>query len=156
MSARSDKSAGFTLIEMLAVLVIISLMTGVVVLSMPRDKPMIQQQGSFMARQFSIAAQSSVISGVPQGFGLTEDAYFFYAFEEGAWNVVSENAWPDDLAVKFYKDDISIDLPKEAVPLVVFEPMGLSTEFSMSLEDPDHTLTFFSYGDGKVLLESPL
>ncbi len=154
---RIDKVAGFTLIEMMAVLVIISLMTGVVVLNMPREKPMIEQQGSFMAKQFSVAAQTSIISGTPQAFGLSQDAYFFYTFDEGEWKVVSETEWAGDLEVNFKKDEISIDIPKEkAVPIVVFEPMGLSTVFSLSLEDTDQTITFSSNGDGKVILGDEL
>jgi len=153
---RKDSQAGFTLIELMAVLVIISMMTGVVVLSIPRDKPMIDQLSQDMGRQFSVAAQSSIISGVPQAFGLSEDAYYFYTFEGGDWNVVSENEWPDDLAFEFFKGEVSIDISDEAIPLVVFEPVGLSTEFSLSLEDAERTLTFFSYGDGQVLMEAPL
>ena len=153
---RIDKAAGFTLIEMLAVLVIISLMTGVVVLNMPREKPMIEQQGSYMATQFSTAAQTSIISGTPQAFGLSQSGYFFYAFDEGNWTIVSETEWPDDLVVSFRKDETPIDIPKEAVPIVVFEPMGLSTVFSLSLEDTDQTIIFSSTGDGKVILGDEL
>ena len=153
MPSRPDKTAGFTLIEMMAVLVIISLMTGVVVLNLPRDKPMIEQQTSFMAKQFTTAAQTSVISGTAQAFGLTQEAYYFYKFNEGEWEVISETNWADDFDINFQKDEISIDIPKEeAVPLVVFEPMGLSTVFSLSLEDTEQIVTFHSKGDGKVLL----
>ena len=153
---RIDKAAGFTLIEMMAVLVIISLMTGVVVLSMPREKPMIEQQGSFMAKQFSTASQTSIISGTPQAFGLSQTAYYFYTFDEGDWTIVSETEWPGDLEISFRKDETAIDIPKEAVPVVVFEPMGLSTVFSLSIEDTDQSIVFSSTGDGKVILGDEL
>jgi len=156
MSSRAHKTAGFSLVEMLAVMVIISLMTTVVVLAMPREKPVIELQGQQMARQFDIASQTSVISGTPQAFGLYEDAYVFYAFEGGDWAIKSETPWPDDLSVQFFKDDIALDLPKEPVPLVVFEPMGLSTPFSLWLEDADRTVIFSSKGDGKVSVEHQL
>ena len=157
MPSRPDKTAGFTLIEMMAVLVIISLMTGVVVLNLPRDKPMIEQQSTAMAKQFTVAAQTSVISGVPQAFGLSQQGYYFYKFDEGEWKITSETDWVDDLEINFRKDDIAINIPKEeAVPIVVFEPMGLSTVFSLSLEDTEQTITFSSEGDGKVILGDAL
>lgn len=155
-NAPTDKTAGFTLIEMLSVLVIISLMTGIVVLSMPREKPVIEQHSNMMARQFAVAAQTSMISGQSQGFGLSQDAYYFYRFEEGSWEILSETQWPEDINIKLAREDVNLDIPKKAVPVVVFEPMGLSTVFSLSLEDSNQTITFYSEGDGKVLMESPL
>ncbi len=156
MSSREHRTAGFSLVEMLAVMVIISLMTTVVVLAMPREKPVIELQGQTIARQFDLASQASVISGTPQAFGLYDEAYVFYAFENGEWTIVSETPWPDDLSVQFFRDEIELDLPKEPMPLVVFEPMGLSTPFSLWLEDADRTVIFSSQGDGKVTVEHQL
>jgi len=154
VSARADKTAGFSLVEMLTVLVIISLMTGVVVLSLPREKPAIEAQGAFLAQQFDWASQNSIISGQPQAFGFYKDAYYFYEFRDGDWEILSETTWPDDLSVQFYKDDIRIETPKEPVPMVVFEPLGLSTQFDLLVEGPEHTLVFSSEGDGKINMET--
>jgi len=156
MSSRAHNTAGFSLIETLAVLVIISLVTGMVVIGMPRDKPAIETQGQDMIQSFNIAAQTSIISGKPQAFGLYEDAYLFYEFEGGEWVVVSETMWPEDLEVSFFKDELKLETPEEAVPLVVFEPMGLSTPFSLWLEGDEQTIIFTSEGDGKVMLENHL
>lgn len=156
MTARAHKTAGFSLVETLAVLVIISLMTTVVMVSMPRDKPVIELQGKMMARQFDIASQTSLISGTSQAFGLYDEAYLFYEFSNGEWVVTSETPWPDSLDVQFYKDDAKISLPTEPVPLVIFEPIGLSTPFSLWIEDADRSLVFTSTGDGKVTMETRL
>lgn len=156
MRSGADKTAGFSLIETLMVLVIISLMTGVVVLSMPRDKPAIETHASLMATQFSTAAQNSIISGKPQAFGFFKDAYLFYEFTDGEWAVLSETNWPDEIAIEFSKDDLPLDTPKEPVPLVVFEPLGLSTAFSLQLEGDEKTIVFSSSGDGKVLMGTSL
>jgi len=156
MQAGQHKDSGFSLIEMMAVLVIISLMTGVVILSAPRNKPLVEQAGGQMLQQLVRASENSIVTGKPQGFGLYEDAYLFYEFSNGEWQAMAETEWPDDIIVSFFKDDIEIELPKEPVPLVIFEPIGLSTEFSLWLESNDQTLIFTSTGDGRVSLENDL
>lgn len=148
-----NNELGFSLVEMMAVLVIISLVTGVVVMSAPSGDPTVKSQGEVMLRQFAQASEDSIIKGQSQGFGLYQEAYLFYEYVDGEWNPKVETPWPEELTVTFFKDDIEIDIPKEPVPLVVFEPTGLSTEFSLWLEDGDFTYIFTSAGDGRVSLE---
>jgi len=153
----SGKTAGFTLIEMMCVLIIISLMTGVVILSLPRQKQVVELQSTFIAEQFDVASQNAIISGKAQAFGPWEEGYAFYEFVNNEWTVLSDNEWPEDLGVKFYQDDIEVDLPDEdPVPVVVFEPMGLSTPFSLWLEGDEQTIVFTGKGDGKVSMETEL
>lgn len=156
MPGATRKELGFTLIELMAVLVIISLMTGIVVMSVPAKKDPIEIYGQSMQRSFSMAAHDSVISGLPQAFGFYSDGFVSYVYEGGEWVVESELPWPEDADISFYKDDVSIDLPPEPVPIVIFDPLGLSTEFSLELEGLERTLTFRSFGDGKVSLETEL
>ncbi len=148
-----QKELGFSLIEMMAVLLIISLMTGVVLLSAPRGQAPGKSRGQDMHRALIQASEDSIVKGQPQAFGLSEEAYYFYEFTDGEWAVKTETEWPEDLTVSFYKDDIEIDIPEEAVPLVIFEPIGLSTPFSLWLEDGDFTMIFSSTGDGRISLE---
>lgn len=152
VSARKNE-IGFTLVEMMAVLVIISLMTGMVILSAPRAEAPLKTQGDLILRQFAQASEDSIVKGQPQAFGLYEDAYLFYEIVDGEWKPLAETPWPEDLTVSFFKNEVEIDIPKEPVPLVVFEPVGLSTEFSLWLEDGDITFIFSSDGDGRVRLE---
>jgi len=150
------QDSGFTLIEMLAVLVIISLMTAVVLMSVPSRKPIMEEAGKSILRQFSLAAQDSIISGQSRAFGFYEDAYIFYRFDDGEWVLETETPWPRDISLEFYKDAVKIDIPEEPVPLVVFEPIGLSTPFSLWIESDERTLVFSSDGNGEVDLETRL
>jgi len=148
-----QKELGFTLIEMMAVLLIISLMTGVVLLSAPRGDSSGKSRGQDMLRALIQASEDSIVTGQPQAFGLSDEAFLFYEFADGEWTVKTETEWPKDLTVSFYKDDVEIDIPDEPVPLVIFEPIGLSTPFSLWLEDDDFTMIFSSPGDGRISLE---
>lgn len=154
MTRTRTKELGFSLIEMMAVLVIISLMTGVVLLSAPREEPPARTQGKKMLREFAQVSENSIVTGQPQAFGLYEDAYVFYAFLDGEWQAKSETQWPAGLDISFFKEDIELDIPEEPLPLVIFEPIGLSTPFSLWLEDGNSTMIFSSTGDGRVALES--
>jgi len=149
----THKTSGFSLVEMMAVLLIISLMTGLVLLTRPQSDPPLQTAGKAMLRQFAQASEDSIVKGQPQGFGLYEDAYLFYEYVDGEWNAKTETPWPDELTVTFFKDEIEIEIPEEPIPVVVFEPIGLSTEFSLWLEDGDNTYILSSEGDGRVALE---
>jgi len=147
------KELGFSLVEMMAVLLIISLMTGVVLLSRPQAQNPVEAQGKSMLRQFAQASEDSIVKGQPQAFGLYEDGFVFFEFLDGDWVGKGEQEWPDQMSVSFFKDDIEIDLPEDPIPLVLFEPTGLSTPFSLWLEGGNHTLIFSSEGDGRINLE---
>jgi len=156
MSRAARKDQGFTLIELMAVLVIISLMTGIVVMSVPDRKDPLELYGQTALRTFSMAAQDSIISGQTEAFGFYADGYVSYNYEDGDLVIETEVPWPEDADITFSKDDVPIELPKEPVPLIMFEPLGLSTEFVLELEGLERTLIFTSQGDGKVSMETRL
>lgn len=128
-------------------------MTGIVVLSAPKSKPPAKTQAEMMLREFAQASEDSIVTGQSQAFGLYEEAYVFFEFVDGEWRIKSETSWPENLDVSFFKEDIELDIPEEPLPLVVFEPVGLSTPFSLWLEDGDATVIFSSAGDGRVAME---
>lgn len=156
MSERLDRQGGFTLIEMMAVLFIIALMTSVVLMSSRSEEPEIETQAKLLLRQFDILGQDSIVSGRAQAFGLTKDFYVFYEFTEGEWTVTSENEWPDDAAIQFFKEDIEINLPEDPLPLVLFEPLGLSTPFTLEIAGDEGTIILEGEGDGRVFMETEL
>ncbi|MEE9346884.1 MAG: GspH/FimT family pseudopilin [Robiginitomaculum sp.] len=143
--------SGFTLIEVLSVLVIIGLMSSAVIMSMPREKPAAIVQGDWLLTALNRAAQSSIISGKPTGFGVSTDAYALYKFEDEHWAIVQEGQWPDALNVKFKKQGQEIKLGETLAPSIVFDPTGVSTIFSLSLSDGQARKTLSSIGDGRIV-----
>lgn len=156
MSDTNDRQGGFTLVEMMAVLLIIALMTTVVLMSSRRQEPEIKAQGKLILRQFDILGQDSIISGKAQAFGLTEDSYVFYTFSDDQWTVTSENEWPEDATIQFFREDIEIDLPDDPIPLILFDPVGLSTPFTLEIAGDEGTLVLTGEGDGRVYMETEL
>ncbi len=156
MSDSVDRQGGFTLVEMMAVLFIIALMTSVVLMSARGEDPEIEQKAKVLIRQFDQLGQDSIVSGRPQAFGLTEDFYVFYEYTEGEWAVTSETDWPEDASIQFFREDIEIDLPEDPIPLVLFEPLGLSTPFTLEIAGDEGTIILEGEGDGRVYMETEL
>ena len=152
---RAKRQAGFTLVELLTVLVIIGLMTSAVVMTLPREKPAIDAQAQTLTSSLNAASQSSLVTGRPFAFGLSKDQFAVFEFEDGEWVQRQLMDRPDALSVDLRKNDIRIKLSEEIVPVVVFEPTGLSTPFSLTLTQGRRTEVLSSTGDGRVILERP-
>ena len=156
MSDRIDRQEGFTLVEMMAVLLIIALMTSVVLVSSRQKPSEIEAQGRQILQQFDMLSQDTIVSGQPRAFGLTSDGYVFYEYAENEWRVSSETEWPEDATIQFFREDIEIDLPPEPIPMILFEPLGLSTPFSLEIAGDEGTLILSGEGDGRVFMETEL
>lgn len=156
MSEPTDRQGGFTLVEMMAVLLIIALMTTVVLLTARRTEPEIEVRAKVLLRQFDLLGQDSIVSGKAQAFGLTEDSYVFYTFSDDEWMVTSENEWPEDATIQFFREDVEVNLPEDPIPLILFDPVGLSTPFTLEIAGDDGTLILTGEGDGRVYMETEL
>ena len=152
---RAKRQAGFTLVELLTVLVIIGLMTSAVVMTLPREKPAIDVQAQTLTSSLNAASQSSLVTGRPFAFGMSKDQFAVFEFEDREWVQRQLMDRPDALSVDLRKNDIPIKLSEEIVPIVVFEPTGLSTPFSLTLTQGRRTEILSSTGDGRVILERP-
>ena len=153
------REAGFTLLEMMMALLIIGLMSTAVLLTIPDKKTPAQDFTQELVRDLNLAAQTSLISGEPTGFGLTREGYIIYAFQDEAWAQSASKNWPDNVAVRFEKDRRRLELPRKPLPVIVFEPTGQSDIFRLTLTPTrsDENLSFdlHSEGDGRIKLGAP-
>lgn len=147
------KEAGYTLVEIMAVMVIIGLMTSAVVLTLPKDKAVVNVYAEDLVRDINGAAQASLLSGKMAALGVSEKAYAIYAYEDDAWVSKREGDWPDGVFVTFEKDKAELQLTEEIVPLALFEPTGQSTVFDLTLRNHDKVLKLSSQGDGRVVMD---
>lgn len=150
-SKSPSKTGGFTLVELLTVLVIIGLMSSAVVMTLPREKSAVLIEAKTLHRSLNIAAQESLLSGHTHALAVSETGYEIREAFGDSWTVQRQSDWPDGTRVDFTRNEARLDLPKTFVPLVMFEPTGGATIFEMTLSDLDHTITLESRGDGKVM-----
>ena len=153
--ARPGNDAGFTLVELLTVLVIVGLMTSAVVMALPSRKPAITEQTNAAILQLNRAAQNSLVSGRPQAWGLSKTGYALYDFVEGEWLQTASTDWPGSLRIEFFKNDVPVKLGDDIQPLIVFEPTGLSTPFELRIDQAGRREVISSHGDGRINRAEP-
>jgi len=129
----TDCDAGFSLVELLAVLAILSLMVGAVVFNLPKPRSDTDRVSASMAAQVSRFLDDGAVAGDMRALGVNVDALVLFRHDGREWLRAADLPWPDDARVILDQGDTRIELPDEAVPTLLFEPYG---------SVPDFTLTF--------------
>lgn len=139
-------------------LVIIGLMSSAVILTFPEKKSGVDIQAQTFLREVNAVAQDAVISGQSTALGVSNKAYAFYVYAQEGWVMRSETDWDLEARLAVRLGTNRFDLTDDLAPLIVFEPLGLSEPFTLTLSDlsvtekrPDYT--FISTGDGRIKLE---
>lgn len=138
---------GFTLIELLVVVSIMSILSAMVVLSMPSDAKPLRRGVEALAAQLQYAHQESVLSGQPIGLRISNAGYHFLRREGGVWSAGdAENStvfrnWPSAEGVRIKIEGQFVGLKQsndaDELPSVVFDPTGMVTPFELELSGDD-------------------
>jgi general secretion pathway protein H len=153
---------GFTLVEMLVVLVIIGLVAGTVVLTLPDDGG-VRRDALRLAARATLAQEESIISGSATGLDVTASGYAFYRFQNGAWQTFKDErtlapvTWREGVAVGLDRKGAptrAVDEKAAKVPLVVFDPVGLVTDFAVTLEEDGEKFIVSADAAGKIKVSS--
>lgn len=156
MTSRRLAQAGFTLVEVLTVLVIVGLVSSVVVLTLPQKTPAIDVFAKQIQRDIYRMSQESLLTGKPSALGLSEGGYAVMVFENGIWQTVYDVPAPEAVDIGFEKEAANIKLSKNIVPLAVFEPTGQASLFALTLSGRETSYRIESPGDGTTALETGL
>lgn len=136
---RPKQSAGFSLVEVLVVLVIIGLMASVVVMNLPPTKPVILKDVDAMLRHFNQSARASVMTNTPFGVILLPDGYAVVQYKDGAWRSVQKHSYSQTPPPKINLrvNGQVVDLGKARaldIPVIRFSPTGIATEYDLELQ----------------------
>jgi len=156
MGCGITKEAGFTLIEILCVLVLIGVTTSLVVLTVQPPKSALETQAAQLTNQLNALAQDGLISGSVNAAGFSEDGYTLYTFENSEWTERVSGEWQDSYRLTFTRASARLDLPKTTDPTIMFQPTGLSTPFELTLSDRDIHYALKTSGDGRIELVKSL
>jgi general secretion pathway protein H len=131
------RSRGFTLIEIMVVLMIMTVFLSIVILGFDRiESRRVEQQADELVMWLKYVADSSTFDGVVYGVDLTSETLQAYGYERGRWSqVVSMEVFFVKAPIEIYfqtKQDVSvisasIESNKEDIPVVpelVFMPGG--------------------------------
>ena len=123
-------------------LVIISLMTGLVVLSMPGEPEPGERDALALADALRTASRSALIDGATRSVSISDTEWTVSRFGETGWQEVASGA-PSG-RVEIAVDGAEVELSADAQPLLVFEPTGQATAFDLLLDarrDTDWRIT---------------
>lgn len=141
---------GFTLIEVLIVLVIIGIIAGTVSLSLIR-RPTHFSNADFLnllKNKILLAQQDSILMNKTLGLALSEEQYQFMDYEDGQWKPsrqlgLEKKNWPSEWKIQLsIHESLYTPLPQNepSLPQIIFSASGSITFFKLCI-DNRYTLT---------------
>jgi len=156
---------GFTLIEILVVVVLISVIVSVMLLSIDLSSPSrrLEAVADKLTQQMHLAYQSAVLQQRELGFSITEQGYLFLEYQEGEWippfeKLLQPEVWPEPLERTLILDEKAVApmSMKEPVAQVLILSSGEMTPFLLELRDRDNDWQARLSGDFLGRLEQQL
>jgi len=138
---------GFTLIEIMVVVVIVAVLISAVTLSFPPvgDKLLKEHADRFSALVV-LAQDEAILQSNELAVEVTPDGYSFYQNINNSWQALSQTPFtkrslPKEISSKIYLDGILIDLKdrEESKPQVVILSSGEMTPFTYELKFKDQS-----------------
>lgn len=150
---RPSHEAGFSLVELLAVLAIISLMAGAVVLGWPSsEKPFDRDTRSVQQHMLSFIDQG-ITQGTVRAFGPTINGLTLFEHDGLRWVESDRLDWPDDTRIQLWVGERRQTLAEEAEPLFLVEPMGVSDPFRITISGRDNDYWLRMGDNGALTLQ---
>lgn len=154
-------SAGFTLLEILVVLLIVGLIASVVVVSISGSnyKTELRTATYQISRQIELARNESTFRNELWGVEIKRNTMRFLKFDPVAetWNSLTKRAYiakrlsenvelqlnTKDVAQSFQSDEL-----EDSTPNLIIEPSGEITPFEITIEYVPQNLAWYIYSDG--------
>jgi len=108
---------GFTLIEVMLVIVLIGIMVSAVQFTFSSNKPeqMLQQNSARFAGVFDVAAEYGLLNNVELGLFIKENSYQFLGYDGVSWSPIADNplfevfTLPEGVEITLQLDDLPIE-----------------------------------------------
>jgi len=120
----ADTEQGFTLVELMIVLVIIGLMSAVVVMVMPDPRGKLIHEAERLAARTKVARDGAVIDGHETSLVVDPLGYGFEERRRGAWRPVAQRS----LGRTAWSQGTGIAIGRETRKTIVFDTTGLVSE----------------------------
>jgi len=149
-TARLSNQSGMTLVEVLMVVFIIGLTTGLVVLTVPDRRPNSDTISRQLTGLIEQARDQAIFTGQPVGLVLEEDAFDLAVWRDPAWVERGKpQALPQGVAVELTYNAV-IERP-ETWPDLVFDPTGLVDPVNITVRGSRFDIELMIEASGEVV-----
>lgn len=144
----SKRSNGFSLVEMMVVLMVMGLLAGVAVLTLPGDERKLRNEAERFAARTLAARDEAIIGARPISAVVSEQGYYFERRSDGQWQALPGRGF--DLTA--WDDATTVSAGRQRV---VFDSLGLaSSAADVRLERGGQALIVQIRRDGKVTVNA--
>ncbi len=146
MKRRSGAAYGFTLLELLVVLVIVGIIVTMAVLSVGgREQRRLEEELTRLSVLLQLAKEEAILQSRELGLGLWEYGYRFYQLEINDWQPIVDDPHlrqrdlPERLRLALYLEGVEVALGDEprAEPQVFILSSGEMSIFELTVESID-------------------
>lgn len=120
---------GFTLVELLVVLVIVSLAAATVMLTIPRGRDDLELEARRLAARIAFARDEATVTGRPMALRPTADGYAFEVRDGSRWRTLGE---PPFRPVS-WRDGAVLSIEERGVERITFDGGGWTEPVTLSL-----------------------
>jgi len=139
-----NSQRGFTLIEIMVVVVIAAILMGAVTISFPRtDEDLLKEDGDRFSAIIALIQDEAILQSRDMAMSVIDGGYEFYSREDSAWSVYSEAPFvPRKLKgnnhAELYVEGDSIKLKSasKTKPQIVIYSSGEMTPFTYVITNP--------------------
>ncbi|MCG7897354.1 MAG: type II secretion system minor pseudopilin GspH [Candidatus Thiodiazotropha lotti] len=139
---RSSKGLGmgFTLIEVMVVVVIIGILINYVAISFGRNAPgdQLRDEAQRLNSLLKLASEEALLRSTLIGVDITEESYGFLSLNEGEWEVVSDNLFRERQLPPGVEISVATALPEgddeeKRTPEIILLNSGEMTTFELKV-----------------------
>jgi general secretion pathway protein H len=142
------KQRGFTLIEVMVVVVLIGLMASLVQFNFSGNKPVdkLKHESARFAAIFEVAADYGMLNNIELGLIVKKDSYQFLGYDGTRWTEIPEQDWQANVTVP---EDIVLSIELDDLPIE--EPMLFDADTFKEKDEDDFTLLSKEEQEEKII-----
>ena len=150
----SESTSGFTLVELMVVLLIIGLMASVVVFSFPSGSSALEEDAQRFAARTAALRDNAILQSRPMAVQVTPSGYSFLERRKGSWSVIEDKPFVSTS----WSNGVTAQIGETGSMMISFESTGLPSdqaELVLQGEAQDRRVLIAPMGDVQLAGSAP-